>query len=105
MVLLTERLFAILWNKTKVFKGLNHLLIILKNFLVLKIHSSVQLHRSSIETIDVLRENCDLNGDIADLNDETLILSGGGRSELLCWQLDLHSFHFYLIKFIFSKNI
>nr|CAD2161831.1 unnamed protein product [Meloidogyne enterolobii] len=42
----------------------------------LKINSSVQMHRSSVETICVLQENRNY-----------LVLSGGGRSELFCWEL------------------
>ncbi|CAK5074145.1 unnamed protein product [Meloidogyne enterolobii] len=41
-----------------------------------KINSSVQMHRSSVETICVLQENSNF-----------LVLSGGGRSELFCWEL------------------
>ncbi|CAK5032422.1 unnamed protein product [Meloidogyne enterolobii] len=41
-----------------------------------KINSSVQMHRSSVETICILQENSNF-----------LVLSGGGRSELFCWEL------------------
>jgi WD40 repeat protein len=55
---------------------------------------SIQMHRSSVETI------CILAKDNSPDPDGPIVLSGGGRSELLIWQLETRSIY----KLIFLKH-
>ncbi|KAL7073501.1 hypothetical protein ACQ4LE_007569 [Meloidogyne hapla] len=75
---------------------------------VFKINCSVQMHRSSVETICVLQENQNVthNQEEGALAEPTyLILSGGGRSELFCCKLILNEENIPQFNLLFSAEL
>ena len=58
----------------------------------MRTYTAVQMHCSSVETICILQESQDVKDEMGTLTKELntpLVLSGGGRSELFCWRLNI----------------